>query len=119
MKEDTKRAKLAALLGIPVEEIRPTASAETARREADATILFLENPKGFRQATCKQCSRQFATNYGSVAMCSDQCRIQWLRNIGIEWDRTKKQEERWGRVVPLTVPPDALVLANEVLQEAK
>lgn len=87
---------------------------ETSRREADAAILFIENRNVFREVHCKQCSRLFAVDYQSVAMCSDNCRIEFLRNLGIEWNPLKTQNERWAGRIPLTVPPAAIEVANHL-----
>lgn len=87
---------------------------ETTRREADATILFLENRNSFREVRCKQCLHMFAVDYQSVAMCSDRCRIDFLHNIGIEWNPLKTQNERWAGRIPLTVPPAAFDLSNHL-----
>ena len=91
-----------------VEEIK------TTRREADATILFLEARNSFRELPCKQCHRVFAVDYQSVAMCSDKCRKLWLSNIGINWNPLKTQNERWAGRIPLTVPPEALEAINDL-----
>lgn len=107
-----KMAKLAASLGVEVPE--ELSHLEQERREADATVLYLIEPEKFRQIQCKQCSRLFAANYGSVAMCSDKCRREWLRNIGIEWNLSKTQSERWAGRIPLVVPPDAFLLAKQI-----
>ena len=90
---------------------------ETARREADALILYRENRQSFREVRCKQCYRQFAVDYQSVAMCSDKCRIAFLRNIGIEWNPLKSQSERWAGRIPLTLQPDAFALAKSLVDQ--
>lgn len=92
---------------------------DAARREADSVVLYVENPALFRETDCRQCGRHFATNYGSVAMCSDKCRRDWLRNIGIEWNPNKSQDERWAGRIPLVVPPDALPLAKAALESVQ
>ena len=110
----TRQEKLIAMMredGVEIPEsltMRPT-----IRHEADSLIEYIETPHHFREKKCKQCSRHFATNYGAVAMCSDKCRIEWLRNIGIEWNPSKSQKERWAPAeIPLTVPPEALALST-------
>lgn len=90
---------------------------DEARREADATILYLESPEKFREAECRQCHHYFATNYACVATCSDNCRREWLRNRGIEWSPLKTQSERWAGKIPLVVQPPALALAKLVLEQ--
>ena len=87
---------------------------ETTRREADAFILYMENRQSFREVQCKQCHNHFAVDYQSVAMCSDKCRIEFLRNIGVEWNPLKSQSERWAGRIPLTLQPDAFVLAKSL-----
>lgn len=107
--------KIAESMGLTLE-LPDTTTLEAARREADSVLLYIENPNAFREAECRECRRYFATNYGSVACCSDNCRRAGLRKIGIEWNPTKTQAERWAGNIPLVVPPDALPLAKKVLE---
>ncbi len=92
-------------------------SRDDVRREADATILYIENPNKFLEKACLQCLRLFATNYAAVAMCSDNCRREWLHSRGIEWNPMKTQNERWGGRIPLVVPPHSIGVAKEVLAQ--
>jgi len=133
MKEDTKRAKLAALLGL--EEHLPTEPTpdqaieqQTASREAEATAAYIAQPQRFIRKKCKECEAEFASDRGNVAYCNDNCRKNWLARIGIIWDPKKPPSQRWDFVVvtndngettsvgstrePLTVPPPALVVAD-------
>lgn len=107
-------AAAAAKAGIDVPDF---SQLDEARREADSVVLYLESPEKFREACCRQCRRYFATNYAAVAMCSDKCRRDYLHNIGIEWDPKKTQSERWAGRIPLTVPPDALLVAKWALEQ--
>lgn len=117
MKDETKRQKLAALLGISLDEMPPPPryreTAADRSREADAVIGYIAKPQAFRKKECGQCGLVFATNQPSVSMCSDRCRVAHLAAKGIQWDPHKKQEERWGHILPLTVPPAALALLSE------
>lgn len=119
MKEETKRQKLAALLGIELSELpkssRYRERPEDRSREAEALIGYIAKPQNFRYVECSQCGGLFATNQPSVAMCSDSCRIRHLEQKGIQWDPHKPQTERWGYVLPLTVPPQALDALRKVL----
>jgi hypothetical protein len=115
-KKLTRQEKLIAMMRADGDEIPESLllnlnQRDERRHEADSLIEFLDNRHLFDTRLCKQCQRPFATNYGSVAVCSDMCRQTWLRNIGIEWNSAKPQGERWGQI-PLVVPPDALVLAK-------
>lgn len=143
MKEDTKRAKLAALFGL--EEHLPTTPTPdqaiekaTASREAEATLAYVSNQPRFKYKNCKECGEQFAVDRGNVAYCKDECRKVALERIGIIWDPKKDPRERWDfKVVisnegdkiqtvlaeghksrePLTVPPPALVVANLAIEQ--
>lgn len=124
MKAETKRARIAALLGLEVpkpptkEEIE---AAGTISREAEAVALFLDNPKRFIQRECKNCGGVFAVNRGSISLCTDTCRQHWLETqFGLIWDpKARSLEERWsaqtGGPEPLIVPPTVLPLAQESL----
>lgn len=117
MKDDKKRARLAELFGIeehlPTEpEPSVTEKQETTSREAEAVIAYVHRPHEFKRVACKWCESVFAVNRANVAYCRDECRIKYLASIGIKWDPSKPQEERWDYVEPLTVPPQALVVAD-------
>lgn len=118
MKEETKRQKLAALLGIPLSEIPKSSYREKPddkSREADAVIAYVARPQDFKHKACINCGGMFATNQPSVGMCSDSCRVRHLERKGIQWDPHKKQTERWGYVLPLTVPVEALDVIRKAL----
>lgn len=99
-------------------EVPDFTQLDEARREADSVVLYIESPAKFREAECRQCHRYFATNYAAVAMCSDKCRREYLHNLGIPYNpHGKTPEERWGGSIPVTVPPDALLVAKWALEQ--
>lgn len=108
-------ARLAQSLGL--EQPAEFAEIEEARREADSLALYIENPSQFRETRCKECRSLFATNYSAVAFCSDNCRIRSLDRIGIVWNPTKSQNERWAGKIPLVCGSDALALAKLALAQ--
>lgn len=135
MKEETRRAKLAAMFGL--EEHLPTEPTpdakieqQTASREAEAVAAYIAQPQRFTRKICKleSCQKEFASDRGNVAFCCDTCRKEWLAAIGIVWDPKKPPSERWDfKVVtddngtttsvgstrePLTVQSEALVVAD-------
>lgn len=117
MKADKKAERLAALFGIEAPkkasplELRRKANVS---REAEAVILFAENPERFLQRECRICKRHFAVNRSHIAFCSDDCRSVHLNDVvGLEWDpNARTPEERWasqtGGPEPLIVPPAIL-----------
>lgn len=115
MKDEKKKERLAALFGLELPEAPapPTPDDEMASRSADATLIYFETPEYFREVECKRCGHKFAVNMASVAYCSDDCRKKSLADIGIEWDSSKPPAMRWGRHIPLVVPPQALALVQE------
>lgn len=117
MREEKKREKLAALLGIDLKQVAPPTgeSKEDISRDADAVFYFIHKPQAFTQKECRQCGLVFATNQRTVGLCSDRCRIKWLHSIGIQWDHTKPQTERWGHTLPLVVLPEVLVLLKSAV----
>lgn len=121
MKDNKKQERLAALFGIeapkkasPVE-LRRRANAS---REAEAVILYAEEPSKFLQKLCRICNRHFAVNRSHIAFCSDDCRSVHINDVlGLEWTPTgRSPEERWapgtGGIEPLIVPPHVLPLVQ-------
>lgn len=95
-------------------------SIQTHSLHAEAASAYWEKGKEFRDVTCRECGAIFATNYGhNVRYCSDPCRKKALEKIGIAWSPFKTQHERWGRIPPLIVPPEALVLLKELREEGQ
>lgn len=129
-KESTKRKKALetlALLGISTE-ILANVSVETSQESisnAEAVLAYADRRgKGFHDITCKRCGRIFSVDMNHVSYCSNSCRAAALKEIGILWDPSKRDSERWqtdrpwGRV-PLVVPPDALPLIEVQVQNAR
>lgn len=122
MKAETKQAKIAALFGLEAPK-KPTPQELRTRanrsREAEAVILYAEEPSKFLQRECRICKRMFAVNRAHIAFCSDDCRSIHINDVlGLEWSPTgRSPEERWahqtGGPEPLIVPPHALTLLNE------
>jgi hypothetical protein len=116
--------KLAAILGISVEEaaakIEETATPERMQNEAEATIAYAYDVGDWLDKKCKNCNRPFATNYKYVAFCSMKCRKQDLEAIGIQWDPSKTEEQRWeglGVQVPGVVPPAAILALQNLARK--
>lgn len=84
-------------------------------QEAEAVISYVKNPKRFTQRRCnlEECGRPFATDYGSVAFCSNKCRKDHLESLGIQWNYQKTPQERWESRFPLVVGPDAYALLQQ------
>lgn len=122
-KAERNRNRLAELFGLqehlPTEPTPPPGELQlTASREAEAVIEYIKRPQTFKQVECGQCGGTFATDRGNVKYCSDRCRAKWLENIGIIWNPSKPQEERWDYREPLIVPPPALVVADLAVEVA-
>ncbi len=119
--------KAMALLGDAAPKIEITAATVKEARatkpnpfyEAEAVLLFLEKPARFMQKQCKrtECGEWFGTNYRAVGYCSDNCRIKSLSAMGIQWDPSKRPEERWGGEEPLVIPPAALKMLIQLAQK--
>jgi hypothetical protein len=84
---------------------------------AEALLLCIQKPARFMFKNCKreECKEPFGTNYRAVGYCSDHCRARDLEKIGIQWDPTKRPEERWGGEPPLVIPPDAVKTLRRLL----
>lgn len=122
MKQSTREAKIleqaALLLGRPVE--LPKETQEDIIREAQSVVNYFESSgKDWYHVICGWCEEPFAYIYTSkgVKYCSVPCMDSYLKSIGLFWDPNKLPGERWGRYVPAVVPPSALVVLQEVLQE--
>lgn len=135
IKDARVAAKLAALLqdlGASVktashDEYKEAAKENRRRRpsadgrDAEAVLKCLFLPAAYTFKQCKRCGETFGTNYRSVAYCSDNCRAKTLAQAGIEWDPTKREEERWGgsavpREAPSIIPPAAVKALWQMLQ---
>lgn len=122
-KEDKKkaanRAKMAELMGLETPITKPSEDRETASRAAEATLYLWEHPRAFKGVVCKFCERKFVSTRGSISYCSDPCRVKALAEIGIEWDYSKRPEERWNLIEPLTVPAEVvrLIIPSAVLSD--
>jgi hypothetical protein len=117
-KKKSDAEKLAELLGL--SEAPPSREeAHEISMEAEAALEYYENPKSFKEKTCKHCGRLFATRGAPVAYCSDNCRIKaFEERLGIRWSPLRSTEQRWGFLgEPLTVPPEALRMLQQVMVE--
>lgn len=123
-KAKREQEKLAAYLGISVEELpdyqQEISDSNERTRNAQAVLLFLERPGEFISKKCDYCRGSFLTTYQFVSNCSDSCRRKSLERIGITWDPARTPEERWKRAnIPTeyTVPPRALEILLEIAKD--
>lgn len=124
-KQERANKKLAEILAkrgydtqtLDLDDHAPTESISQQSLEGEAVLAYWERGREFREKDCTQCGKRFATNYNSVANCSDKCRRDALAAIGITWSPVKTQHERWGRTPPLVVPQEALILLAEIRQQ--
>jgi len=86
-----------------------TDTKEASSRELRLVVELLHRKIELVQRDCKECSRTFACDFLYVAFCSDACRAANLyRTMGITWDSTKSERERWGGEPPSTIKPETL-----------
>lgn len=85
--------------------------------DAEAVLLVLRQPAAFTYKVCKrvECKEPFGTNYHSVAYCSNRCRAKDLLDLGVTWDPSKTEEERWAGEPPLMIPPAAVKVLRRLL----
>lgn len=103
MKQDKKEArnrdKLAELLGMDAPPRATSGSSAVIRqdrsREAEAVLTFVDKPLTFIKKACKTCGRGFLVDRSNVSCCSDKCRADALKVLGIDWDWAKPPESRW------------------------
>lgn len=86
--------------------------------EAEGILLTLQSDKRtVALKECKECHEPFATNYKYVGYCTNACRALALKHIGIKWDPTKKDEQRWGTIDnPSQIP---IVISNAALEQLR
>jgi hypothetical protein len=87
--------------------------------EAEAVLLFVAvRGKGFNKKFCKQCKQEFLHTYTIVAYCSDHCRSESLKALGIEWNPYAKNDiERWDNRMPMVIGPYATEVALKWLEK--
>lgn len=113
---------LAELLELTLEEVQEKRRAQDKNehlREAEAILLFVERPEGFRRKKCQnpKCKQEFLTTYRFVSNCSTQCRVDSLERMGIIWNPMHTSDERWKRThvpVEYSIPPAALATLLEI-----
>lgn len=126
MKDETRKRKLAELLGIPYEPPKPPdpkeeLRKETVSREAEAVVLYMEDPAKFITRLCRVCHQPFGVNRASISCCSDRCRQDLLsETYGLDVDLSlRTPQERWthntGGREPLIVPPPVIKLLAQSL----
>jgi len=99
------------------EEVEVVPDIETSVFQAQAVLnYFSALGNGFYHRPCKICDRIFAYSYSypGIKTCSVECMKEDLARIGIEWDPEKPLRERWNRIMPAIVPPEALELLQKV-----
>jgi hypothetical protein len=102
---------------IEPDQFRPSQWPNESSLQAEAVLKYWDNPKEWIEKKCQHCGGIFATLYYAVGNCSDACRKKQLKDIGITFGPDSMPHQRWGRVPPLVVPPEALPLVKAVYQE--
>lgn len=90
-----------------------------AQLEAEAVLLFVaKRGKGFKVEACKWCKQDFAHTYTNVAYCSEHCRSESLKEIGIQWNPDGRSDiERWDNRMPMVIGPYGTERALEWLEK--
>lgn len=111
--------KIEQLFGVKIEAPEPVETQDDQMRQAQAVLEYWEslNPDlMWIEKTCKSCDKIFRYKWNSTAIgyCSTHCMARALEKIGLKWNPTKPPEERWGRIIPAVVPPQALSILREM-----
>lgn len=111
-------ATIEQLFGVKIEAPEIVETQDDQMRQGQAVLDYWEslNPNiHWIEKTCKQCNQVFKYKWNStaIAYCSVICMSESLEAIGLKWDPTKPPSERWGRIVPAVVPPEALSILQE------
>jgi len=111
-KKNPTAEEIAELFGFDVEEVKEKIvdhglkAAEQRSLAAEAVRDRLYNPEGWYDKKCKFCGKTFSTTYKYVALCSDKCRKADFEAIGLIWDPTKSEEDRY---IAMKIQPPAVV----------
>lgn len=124
MDNSIRARRLAELLGLEppkIETPQQIQAKDDKSREAEAVLAYANDHLGFIERFCKRCGKVFAVNRKCIGYCGDDCRADQLRDMGIDWDPTgHSPTDRWSMQTagrePLTVPPTALVLVQQLAQ---
>jgi hypothetical protein len=98
------------------ESIRSKTNAEKSERiirEAESVLKSLYYPSSSIQQKCKDCGRVFGTNYVYNKHCSPECLQSSLHKMGITWDPTKSDAERFCGEPPASIKPEVLARLKE------
>lgn len=88
---------------------------------AESVLHSLQFPaRPMKVAKCKlsSCGDVFRTPYNSVAYCSDFCRMEGLKEIGIDGEDifgSKNELELWGGYTPPAIIPEAVLAVMKYL----
>lgn len=102
-------------MGKPLE--MPLESSEDLIRQANAVANFYySTDEEWYFKNCTYCGEEFFFSWSSkgVGYCSVNCAKKALEKIGISWNPDKSPTERWGKIIPAVVPPEAAKLAKEL-----
>ena len=139
-REDNMLAKIAEMLGKPVEEIKEQKALYTEQEaiiEAQSVLNYynwrkklVRQPKEtdkqwearfrvWQYKDCKGCKQRFAYsyNYDGVEYCSLDCLRDGLKEIGIIFTPGRPLNLRWGYKYPGIVPSSALQGLESVFAE--
>ena len=126
LEKDATDAELQKLQEVRTE-LENEQSLDDKSIEAEAVLLYFNTKgAGFKNLKCPSCGLIFAYKYSipkHKMCCSNECRKAELKKIGIVWNPNKTPEERWGMThsqkgsIPLIVPPSALTVLQDKLQE--
>jgi len=88
------------------------------RLEAESVLYYVETRGAhFEEKECKNCGETFAHTHAPVAYCSDICRAESLKKLGISWNiYGKTDSERWDGRIPKVIEPRAYAAAREALE---
>lgn len=88
-------------------------TAEAIDREAYAVLRFIKRPQSLILKTCSQCGEKFRTNYSYQGLCSRGCLKGALEAIGLAWNPTKSEQDRWQGEPPVSIKPETLKILRQ------
>lgn len=116
-------ALVAELQGISPEEVKitlPVESIDDKMAEAEAVTQYYETRgQYFTHINCRWCGELFAYKWDrhAIKYCSVQHANEALKKLGLKWDPTREQSQRWGRTAPVVVPAAALPHLIQLLED--
>ena len=100
--------EIQAMVRAAQEQTKAAETPESTDKEAELVLKSLARPTSVVTRKCKNCKREFQTDYAFKRYCTRNCLREALKANGILWDEYKPETERWHGEPPSTIYPETL-----------